>query len=102
MHYVSNHALERYLERICDLNLNSLREDMKEKGYLDHELSIYLAKEHEIDVEELRAKAFPPIVRALDEFIGDTSIIVKHGGHKYVIKNRTLVTILPASKKRAA
>ena len=90
---ISDHAMYRYLERVCGIDIAPILADMAAKGYGPNELEVYLAREHRVALYGIFEKALPSIVRAIKELSDHEEAKIVFSGWQYVIKDKTLVTI---------
>lgn len=65
----------------------------------DHALVRFLERVHKIDVKKLRAAVLTKHQQKMGE-MGDCEITIKSNGLKYVIKDKTLITIVDTKEHK--
>lgn len=102
-HRVSDHALVRYVQRVCGLDMDTIQKKMwmarLDPGDDSHVLR-FLQDRFGLDIEGLRREALPPFVMASAKFADGSPVNVRYGGNIYVFRDGTLVTILFGRMKR--
>jgi hypothetical protein len=93
MHVVSNHAIQRYLERVEGIDLGPVFREMAELGYSRTQLRDYLIEQHGWSLEELRSACLPQRVQECSAALGGTAT-VRVGKLRYIVENYTLKTIV--------
>jgi hypothetical protein len=95
---VTDHALLRYLERLCGVDVQPVRRRLRCSGFAasDREVLIALAMDYDLR----------PARRALEEIVARAARLgasaICHEGHRFVVANGALVTVCPISSGRAS
>ena len=99
-HAVTNHALLRYLERGCGLDVAQVRRDMraadKDASMADSAVLVFIERERKIDMAKLRERMMTPLVAAA---IHAGARSVRYGELWLVLQGGSVVTVLDKPKR---